>query len=178
MKKILCIIILIALVFSLTSCKGAFVSFMDWFTSGSDYYLEPGWNCDEEDFKKHEELWFDKIEQLIKDHELTCSKKVEKIRNNEEVEYHICVYLYCEEYTIQFIMSNQTEYALFESRLYYYGKDGVWGDYENFNSVVYLLRDFTPNLEKIALKNYILKPLKAKNAFPMITITLMAFWET
>ena len=135
MKKLSFIACILCVVLLLSSC---YISYSD----------RTGWDCDHETFKNtYVPLYTAKIAELKNELNLDFEERIDFSTSENGFAYEFDWYFYTPEYKIRFYGYNY-EYkgdslGEFEIILYYYGKDGEFGDYEEFEPLVCFIDEFT-----------------------------------
>lgn len=144
MKKLLILLLILSLcVFVMTSCVlGMYAELcaLVYISSAYQYHDRTNWDCDTEEFvEKYHALYLEKIDYLKNKYALDCISFVERERDGDK----FSIYLYCERYTLHFIVNRLDSYGLYDGHLYYYGDETGYGEYKDFKPMVDLLNDFT-----------------------------------
>ena len=130
--------------FELTSCSQTLASIYTNWNLETAYLSSVGWSV--EDHSKFSttylELYRAKLNELKIKYDLMYETK-EEINQTGDGDTYFNLYLYCEEYSVCIWINTETSFANYRVNLYYYGKDGVIGEYEEYSNVVEFVNDFT-----------------------------------
>ena len=111
--------------------------------SNASYYLNSGWNCDNEKFKTfYSSRYSEKISELKALYDLHFDEKLEVISNEEYDGVTLDFSLYCEEYTILFRLESFGALGTVDANVYYFCDDTNKCELENIQALLSFTNDF------------------------------------
>ena len=138
-RTIIVIAIIIAAVLLTYGIGAALVKIADYFLINHSYSAEANWDSSNERFLEYyQPLYKGKIEELKGKYSIECEEKFTNEPSGAAWEA-LKWYLYNEEFTIKLYMYSSGD---IDVSLYYYGKDELTYEYEDYAYLVEFLNDF------------------------------------